>query len=98
MTPITKESLVAFGFTDNTKDAEASNWFPDYMIKDLLSEEARKENPEEVFALVLTGERNVEEFAIRLPHDGGTLYLNNFESIEELDAFESKIASHSPIW
>jgi len=97
-TPITKESLVAYGFVDNTIGKEKdSSWFPFFMIKDLRSEEAKLENPDETFALVVTGERNVQEFALALPHGSGTLFLG-FKDIEHIEAFETAIGSYSPEW
>jgi len=96
-TDITKEVLVKYGFTDNTVGKEPSDWHPDMMTKDLRSDEARKDNPDEVFCLAITCERNVQEFCLRLPHGCGTLYLG-FESMAQLEAFEKSIGSHSPEW
>lgn len=91
--------MVKFGFIDNTIGKDANDWYPDMMTKDLIHEDVKKDEDykDEIFELVYTCERNSQEFALRLPHDGGTLYLG-FKDIEHIEAFESAIGSHSPIW
>lgn len=94
MTKITKESLIEYGFKDVSED---TNHYPDLMVKDLISEEWKNENPDEVedavLCLAFTCERNVQEFCLHTTD--GTLYLG-FDSIEHIDMFEKAIGSYSP--
>ena len=98
MTEITKESLVAYGFVDNTIGKEPNDWHPDMMTKDLISKEWRAENADDpmyedvCLELVYTCERNSQEFGLRTVD--GIFYLG-FESIEHIAMFEKAIGSYS---
>lgn len=82
--PITKEQLLEWGMIE-TDDAV-------YPLKKLLGHNHEVGE----LSIVLTLERNSEEFAIILP-DGASLVLNPL-TIDDLKKIEELIYSYEPIW
>jgi hypothetical protein len=87
-TPITKESLEAFGMSQPTDGTEII--FPLEKILSLLGDEGDDDKLGTI-AVVVTRERNSSELALKLP-TGDTIFLA-CESIEELEIFEKCIGS-----
>ena len=64
-----------------------------------LKKELFEDNEEgRSLALVVTMENNTPQLALLLPEQGGTLFLDGIETVEELKTFESAITSWSPVY
>ncbi len=89
MTPINRQTLIQFGMKP-TNDPVIP------LTKDLISDEWKRDNPEEcdnvTLAISLTQERNTPELALFT--SDGVLFLRP-RSIEDLKAFERCIESYS---
>ena len=82
--PITKEQLIEWGMIE-TSD-------PIYPLEKILGESGEVGR----LAIVLTLEKNSQNFAIKLP-DGATLFINPL-TIDDLKKLEELIYSYEPVW
>jgi len=87
MSKITGADLEAFGMIKNEDS-------PAYPYEKHLTKPC--EDTGKSVSLVVTVERNAQEFALKLP-DGCTLFLKPL-NLEELKTFEQVIASWGPSW
>ena len=84
---ITKENLIKFGMIETTDDSKFL--YP-------IGKELFEDSSESSLMLVITRERNIEEFALLLPDGGGTLFLGGIANMDQLKAFQDAITSWEP--